>query len=371
MLRQQDRLFRVGLAGCGSIAPLHVQGIKALDDAELVAFADPDPRARARLVAYSHELDSGRVTENLRCYEDLAKLIQNEKPDVVHICTPHHTHVPLAILSLEQGCHVLMEKPPAITLNGLQALEKAVASSQKTVGVCFQNRFNPSSIKAKHLLTTGKIGPVRAARAFVTWKRDAAYYAQASWRGRWATEGGGVMINQAIHTLDLMIWLAGRPVKVEGTLANRHLRGVIEVEDTAEMMMTLENGVAALFYATTAYGADAPVFLELDCGRNRLRLEGDNLFLLDETGSFLPPAVLTDLLNQEPARVPFMEERNPLNDGKACWGQGHQRLIRAFYDSLKPGQEAFPIDLESGSLALKALLALYESHRSKKTVTVI
>lgn len=365
-----DRLFRVGIAGCGAIAPLHGQALAVLPQTSLVGLADPDQAAAIRLQAlWLESRPHSNVAPN--CHTDLTSMLLQDKPDVVHICTPHHTHVPLAVEALANGCHVLLEKPPAITLDDLSTLAQAAGQSDRTIGVCFQNRYNPASQQAKHLLESGKIGPVRAARAFVTWKRDASYYAQAAWRGRWETEGGGVMINQAIHTLDLLIWLAGRPTRVEGTIANRHLRQVIEVEDTAEMQMTLANGATALFYATTAYGADAPVFLELDCIDYRLRLEGDSLILLDGSGLPLPETALQHLLKQEPAHAPLTMagDTSELN-GKACWGQGHLRLIRAFYESLQPGARPFPIDLASGSEALKALLALYASDRTKTPVSL-
>ena len=305
------------------------------------------------------------------CYASLGALLAEHQPDVVHICTPHHTHVPLAVEALQHGCHVVLEKPPAITLDDLADLELAVKASARTLGVCFQNRFNLATQQARHLLETGKLEPVRTARAFVTWKRDAAYYAQAAWRGRWATEGGGVMINQAIHTLDLLLWLAGRPVQVEGTIANRHLREAIEVEDTAEMQIELDSGARADFYATTAYGDDEPVFLELDCTSRRLRLEGDAIQLLDSAGHIQLQTVLDDLLAASPAFVPLPEPAAAAaQNGKACWGLGHQRLIGAFYASLEPNQAPFPISLPGASQALKTLLALYQSHRTGQPVRI-
>lgn len=355
----------VALAGCGAIAPMHVQALQSLESVRLVALADPDAGAARRLLGLF------APDSQIACYASLGELLAGHKIDVVHICTPHHTHVPLAVEALRHGCHVVLEKPPAISLDDLAALEAAVGAGDRSLGVCFQNRFNLASQQARHLLETGKLEPVRTARAFVTWKRDAAYYGQAAWRGRWATEGGGVMINQAIHTLDLLLLLAGRPIRVEGTIANRHLREEIEVEDTAEMHIELGSGARAVFYATTAYGADAPVFLELDCTSSRLRLEGDAIQLLDRNGQPQAQKTLDELLAASPAFVPLPEPAAAAaQNGKACWGLGHQRLISAFYASLEPGQAPFPIGLSSASLALKTLLALYQSDRSGQPVTI-
>lgn len=361
--------FRSALAGCGSIAPMHAQALAALPHVQLTGLADPDLAAARRL--------SQSIAGQPACYADLAGLLAADKPDVVHICTPHHTHVPLAVLALQAGCHVLLEKPPAISLDGLQALSAAVGESDRTLGICFQNRFNAASQQARQILRSGLAGPILAARAMVTWKRDAAYYGQAAWRGKWATEGGGVMINQAIHTLDMLIWLAGRPLTVEGSIANRRLRDIIEVEDTAEMLMSLENGARALFYATTAYSGDAPVFLEISCANVRLRLEGDHLILLDTAGEPLESSRQADWLQkaalaagEDPAYAAGGAGGREANGGKSCWGRGHGVLIGAYYRALAEGGH-FPIDLASGSLALRTLLALYESHRQGKAVTVV
>ncbi|MEA4887984.1 MAG: Gfo/Idh/MocA family oxidoreductase [Clostridiaceae bacterium] len=369
--KEEHKCFRVGLAGCGNIAPMHTQALAALPQVRLVGLADPDREA-------SQKLKSTIAAEDApECYDSLADLLAAAKPDVVHICTPHVEHVPLAVLALKHGCHVLMEKPPAIDLNGLSELSQAVAASGRSLGICFQNRFNAASQQARTLLQSGLAGRVLAARGFVTWNRDDAYYRQADWRGKWASEGGGVMINQAIHTLDLLIWLAGRPTQVEGHIANRHLQQTIEVEDTAEFLMTLENGAKALFYATTAYSSDEPVFLEIRCEQFRIRLEGDQLVLFNAEGELLTEEQQGRLLRLAADRVDELRRTHPdtfpadpyqskadnlAASGKSCWGQGHSRLIGAFYQSLEEGR-SFPVSLNEGSQALRVLLAVYESHR--------
>ncbi len=374
MTNQKEDLkqYRVGLAGCGNIAPMHTQALTAMPQVRLIGLADPDREAALRL---KNTIATGDAPV---CYDTLAELLAAEKPDVVHICTPHVEHVPLAVLALQQGCHVLMEKPPAIDLKSLNELAQAAAASGRALGICFQNRYNSSSQQARVLLQSGLAGRILAARGFVTWDRDAAYYGQAEWRGKWASEGGGVMINQAIHTLDLLIWLAGRPMQVEGHIANRHLQQTIEVEDTAEFLMTLENGAKALFYATTAYSSDEPVFLEIRCEQFRIRLEGDQLILFNAEGELLTDEQQNRLLRLAadqvdegrrtrpdifPADLYQSKTGNPATSGKSCWGQGHSRLIGAFYQSLAE-ERPFPINIDEGSRALRVLLAVYESSRS-------
>ena len=118
------------------------------------------------------------------------KCWERERPEVLHICTPHYLHVPMAIYGLEKGCHVFMEKPPAISKEQFAELERACLNAGKKLGVCFQNRYNPSVIEAKRLLASGKAGRILGARGLVTWSRGGAYYTESGWRGRLETEGG-------------------------------------------------------------------------------------------------------------------------------------------------------------------------------------
>ena len=155
---------------------------------------------------------------------------------------------------------------------------------------------------------------MRTARAFVTWKRDAAYYGQAAWRGRWATEGGGVMINQAIHTLDLLLLLAGRPVQVEGTIANRHLREEIEVEDTAEMHIELAKRRSGRFLMhQLPTGPTRRSSSNWTAPQARLRLEGDAIQLLDRNGQPQNQKKLDELLAAVRLFVPLAG--NPRGSG--------------------------------------------------------
>ena len=155
-------------------------------------------------------------------------MLAHEAIDVLHICTPHALHVPMAEEAVARGIKVFTEKPPVISREHW-ARFSALNSS---VGICFQNRYNKNIRHVKQLLDTGAVGRVTGARAVVAWYRDAPYYQNSGWRGTWALEGGGVLINQAIHTLDLLVMLLGPHTGVDTYMANRQLQGVIEVEDT-------------------------------------------------------------------------------------------------------------------------------------------
>lgn len=327
-------MWKSSIIGCGAIAQVHAAAIDELENVTLLSAADIRPeRAEALTKQYG-----------AAPYSCIDELLKAEKPDVVHICTPHYTHVPLAETALATGCDVVLEKPCCMTLDELPRLKTAVAKSGRHLGVCFQNRYRETSLRAKELITSGAAGKILGARGVVTWKRDEKYYVESGWRGKRATEGGGVMINQAIHTLDLMLWLCGDPVTVEGSTANHHLKGVIDVEDTAEACFTFGDGTRGLFYASTSNCFDSPVYLEVCCENFNLVLEGDDLTVRAPGGKVL-----------EYRSCPL-----PVRRGKACWGAYHETLFRDYYDCLGSGR-AFPIDVDEAGRAVTALLRLYES----------
>ena len=191
--------MKSAIAGCGSIAQLHGRVLTNWIDTALVGAADIDAQKAKTYAEIWHT----------NAYTSLEDMLHREKPDILHICTPHYLHVPMAEYALAQGIHVFMEKPPVISLEQLHSLENAVKNSDARLGLCYQNRYNPSVREARNILASGRAGKILGARGIVTWHRDSAYYTDSTWRGRLATEGGGALINQAVHTLDLLQYLLG------------------------------------------------------------------------------------------------------------------------------------------------------------------
>lgn len=325
--------LRSAIVGCGGIAQVHAQALARQETARLAAFADIRPE-RAQALA---EKFGGTA------YESLDELLSQEAVDVLHICTPHVLHVPMAQAAAARGIAVFTEKPPAISW----AQWREFQALPGRVGVCFQNRFNPSVAYAHEVLESGKLGPLLGARAFVTWRRDAPYYTGSGWRGSLATEGGGALINQAIHTLDLMAQFMGPARSVEASMGNHHLAGVIEVEDTLEAYIGFEKG-SAVFYATTAHVADAPILLELVCGKGALRIEGEEVTITRADGS--------------KERRDFAQA-NTLG-GKAYWGSSHGRCIGEFYRCVLSG-ERFVNDIDGVRETVELMLRIYEKARAK------
>lgn len=289
------------------------------------------------------DIDADKLTpyENVARETDYLRLLDDLKPDAVHICTPHHLHAEMVVAALKRNIHVLCEKPLCIKREEIDEILRAEKASEAQLGVCLQNRYNPANRFAKEYL---KNKTVSCGVAHVAWNRDAAYYASADWRGKRATEGGGVLINQALHTLDLLGWFAGFPESVTASVTNLTLQDVIEVEDSA---MILGDGKAKLsFFATNGAGRDMPVEITLKTNAGTVKI--------------LPRAVLAE------GELHSFEQLDPIN-GKACYGNSHGTLIADFYDCISAGKH-FPIDGEEGSRVIRLVLASYESRGARVPV---
>ena len=178
-------------------------------------------------------------------YASLEEMLENEQVDVLHICTPHYLHTPMAVYALEKGVHVFTEKPPAISRDQFATLKAAAKENHARLGICFQNRYNESTKAMEEILASGENGKIVGARAFVSWMRTKEYYAESDWRGKWETEGGGCLINQSVHTLDLLnLFMGGQPVETQAHMMNYHLKDVIEVEDTVSAYIRYPDAAA-------------------------------------------------------------------------------------------------------------------------------
>lgn len=327
--------MKSAIIGCGGIAAVHAKSIEKLSGVSLAAVADIIPE-RAQALAEQY---------GAKAYTDWEKMLDQEEIDVLHICTPHYLHTPMAVAALRKGISVFMEKPPVTSFRQWEELcqaEREAADGAK-LGICFQNRFNPCVIEVKERLAGGEFGAVKGARGIVTWRREAPYYTESGWRGTKEKECGGVLINQSIHTLDLIQYLIGeKPVSIEATSANHHLKGIIEVEDMLEARISYEDATAC-FYATTGYAADVPPIIELECEKARVRIEDPRATVI---------------------RGDRYEEIVGVSDaerlGKGYWGAGHRSCIGSFYESLREGT-SFPIGLEQIKDTIWLMLNAYAS----------
>lgn len=274
-----------------------------------------------------------------RRFTDYKKMLDEVKPDVVHICTPHYLHAEMVIEALSRGINVLCEKPLCIREEDIARILEAERNSTACLAVCHQNRYNSANRFLKEYLS-GKTVDVAVGQ--VAWHRDEAYYASGAWRGKWDTEGGGVLINQALHTLDLLQWLCGMPETLSSTVSNLTLKGKIEVEDTATLLCRGKNGGNFTFYASNGSIKSCPVELSI-------RADGEWIKVMPRY------AVIGQDLH-------FFEEKHEAR-GKACYGSGHEALIADYYDCIETGRH-FEIDGEEGAKVVRMILAAYRSRGS-------
>lgn len=319
------------VVGCGSISSEHFAAIAANPDVVLVAVSDTDPG----------RLEIAAAAWSCRGYSDYQQMIAEQRPDIVHICTPHHLHAEMAIHCLENNVNVLLEKPLATTLDDAAAVVDAADRSSAQVGVCFQNRYNATSRRLREIVDSQQFGTVHSAVASVIWSRDAKYYERRPWRGRWATAGGGVLINQAIHTLDLLQWYLGDVQDVRGNASTLLLPEPIEVEDTASMVLTHGAGRRSILFATNTHTDNDPVTIELRTQKATLRLHTD-LTVIHSDGS-----------------EEILVEQERRSGEKAYWGASHGRLIDDFYRHVRSDRK-FWIDAREASKTLTTLTSVYD-----------
>lgn len=336
-------MMKIAVIGCGNVSKMHFQALDENPDTQIVAVADIKPE----------RADEMAEKFGARAYYDFDELIKNETLDAVHICTPHYLHTPMAIKALKAGINVLLEKPCSVSAEEVAMLRAAQRESGKQLGVCFQNRYNNCVQYIKGMIESGSMGSVKSIRAFVTWQRGEGYYSD-DWHGTLEKECGGVLINQAIHTVDLVQYFGGGCKRLTAHVSNDHLKGIIEVEDTATILMELAGGATAVFYATTAYSENSGVFIEVALENGKLRLEGEQLYLFDENGGMTEICGRPDIIYQ----------------GRSYWGVGHSILINDFYDCIKNG-EKFGIDAFEGGRAAQIVAACYESSKTGESVEII
>ncbi|MBE3555732.1 MAG: Gfo/Idh/MocA family oxidoreductase [Firmicutes bacterium] len=331
--------IRVALVGLGRIAVSHAAALQASGAAQLALVVDH------RLQRCQHFSER----YNVPYLDDFEATLSRADIDAIEICTPHVTHPAFAIAAACHGKHVLTEKPLATRIEAADAVIAAAQLHHIQVGVVYQMRFTPAAQQLKKWIEEGAIGKPLGARGVLTWHRPTHYYAGSTWKGRWATEGGGVLINQAIHLIDLMLWYLGEVTQVRAYYANV-AHPEVEVEDTAQLHLRFSEGSTGIIYASTAYVADAPLFLEIIGEQGTCRLIGESA-LLEKKGS-----------------TTRVEGTAASTGGPSYWGSGHDALIDAFYHNVQE-ERPFLVDAQEGRKSLAVVLAAYDSARLNEPVS--
>lgn len=334
---------QAAIIGAGAIHTCHVEALSHVPDVALRALVDIDSDKGSRLAA-----DYG-----CHFYQDYREMLLDDAVDVVHICTPHHQHKPMILAALAAGKQVFCEKPMVMNPLDVAEIKSAAAIAQRHVGICYQNRLNPTSLAIARCIEENALGPMRAIKAVLTWSRSGGYYAASPWRGRFATEGGSLLINQAIHTLDLMQWFGQGVSRLKGVVDSTLLADEIDTEDSAMATMYFNNGARGLFYASNCHASDSPLLLELEFERGLLRLTDNELWQLCGDD-----------------RVKLASDASPDGVGKSYWGIGHQQAIRQFYRALDNHPEGHYCGITEAAKSLQMVNAIYQSSLLRKWVHI-
>lgn len=322
----------VAVVGCGAVSRNHGKAIASSKAAVLKYAVDIDlEKAKAFSGTYG-----GEPTD------DYEKVLRDSEVDVVHVVTPHFTHPELAIRAMEAGKDVFCEKPLAIHVSDAKRMIRVSEKTGRKLNVCFQNRLNDSSIEAKRLIEEGTYGKVLSAAALVRWDRGGTYYTESPWRGRYETEGGSCIINQSIHTLDLLQYLCGRVTALSAVDA--HLRDTkdYETEDSVMANFRFENGATAVGAFTNCATGFKTARVEIVLEQARLTVEQGGLAI--------------DL----PDGRKIVHASAVAHGAKSEWGLSHGKMIEAFYASILRGTPV-PVDGRAALEAVKIVNAIQYS----------
>lgn len=249
---------RVGLVGCGRIAATHATALDTLEEAEFIACCDRDIE-RAAHMASEHNVP--------HVFGNAAELFRSGLIDAALVCTPHPAHEAVVVAAAQAGIHVLCEKPIATSLAEADRMIEAADKAGIKFGVIFQRRFWPSSQRIRKAIDDGKLGNLTLCECIVRIWRPREYFESDPWRGKWATEGGGVLMNQAVHSVDHFQWFMGPAVEVVGRHATLRHGAYIDVEDTAAAIVTFANGAIGVIEAASTVKPNAGF---------RVSIHGDN-----------------------------------------------------------------------------------------------
>ena len=333
-MREALKRLRVAVIGCGRISVMHLGSIEQLEEAELVACCDLR-KERAEQAAKRY---------HCRAYTDYLEMMDRERLDAVHICLPHYLHCKVATEAFQRGIAVLSEKPMDVSYEAAEAAVQFAKEKDVLYGVIFQCRYNNAAVLVKNALASGRLGKILSARSVLTWNRAESYYAGSDWKGTWDKEGGGVVIDQAIHSIDLVHWLVNSAVKNIGCSFSRRGGKNIEVEDTAEGLIEYENGVKYAFYCMNNYATDEPIEIRLCCEKGKAVFGYDDAYITYHDGT------IEEAHQEEPPKY---------DGGEDYWGFQHLKQIRQFYAACL-GKEVLDISGEEALKTHKLICEIYK-----------
>ncbi len=339
-----------GIIGCGMIANFHARAIEDVRGAKLVACFDTFPKSADRLAK----------AEGIRGYHDLKEMLADPEVDVVTICTPSGAHLEPAVAAARAGKHVIVEKPLEITLKRCDKIIEECKKNKVTLSTIFPSRFHESSVELKRAIEDGRFGRLTVGDAYVKWFRSQEYYDSGAWRGTWELDGGGALMNQAVHSVDLLTWLMGPVVDIRAQAATlAHKR--IDVEDTAVATLQFANGALGVIEASTATFPGYLKRIEIHGSGGTAVMEEEDIKVWD----------FAKKNRRDAAVLKRMQEAKSTGGGasdpSAIGHHGHaaqfRDVLKAIKNKTKPA-----IDGVEGRRAVEIILGIYKAAETGKSI---
>lgn len=341
--------MRYALIGCGRISPNHLAAAQA-NDLEIVGLCDIDEQMlEDKFLKF--KLDRTRT----KGYSDYKTMIEEQKPDLVSICTESGKHAAIALDCIRAGINVIIEKPIALSIEDADAIINETKKHGVTVSACHQNRFNKSVVKIREAMEQNRFGRLFHGAAHIRWNRGRDYYDRASWRGTWEQDGGALM-NQCIHNIDLLRWMMGDDIDEVYAYTDKLNHPYIEAEDLGLALVKFSNGSYGLIEGTTnIYPQNLEETLYLFGEKGTVKAGGQSVNIIEEWR-------FSDQLDDaEEVKATYHE--NPPN----VYGFGHTPLFADVIDAIQNKREP-KVTAEDGKRALELVLAIYKSAKEGKPI---
>ena len=338
--------MKIGIIGGGNISDTHARAARGIPGVEVVAFYGSNRERTAKLAAQH----GGTV------YDDFDRFLSHRPMDLVAIGSPSGLHAEQGIAAARRGLHVLTEKPIDVSTEKADALIEAAEAAGVKLGVFFQDRLHPAIVQIKRAIAGGSLGTPVMISGRVKWHRPPEYYASSRWRGTLALDGGGALINQAIHTVDLLLWFFGPVARVSGATATRVHK--IEAEDTAAAVLEFANGALGTIEAATSVYPGYARRVEITGSEGTLVLEHDRLASVDLRST--PP----DLGAVQGADSTQSAVTAVVSDASA-----HQRVLEDFIRAIRSNTTP-STDGREGRKSVELVQAIYESSRTHAPVVL-
>jgi len=342
--------YGIAVVGTGMISRFHAKAIADVRGAKLVACFNHNPDKAKKFAK----------EEGCKAYGSMKQMLADPEVDIVSVATPSGAHQEPAVAAARAGKHVIIEKPLEITLRRCDRIINECEKQGVQLATIFPSRFHDSSVKMKRAVDTGRFGQLTLGDAYVKWFRTQEYYDSGAWRGTWELDGGGALMNQAIHTVDLLIWLMGPVAEVQAQTATlTHKR--IEVEDVATATLRFENGALGVIEATTSAYPGYLKRIELHGSQGSAVLEEEDIKSWDFAKKSREDAAILKAMKAKKSGG------GGAADPSAIGHHGHMLQFRDFIKAIKTdGTPA--VDGHEGRRSVEIILAIYKSAASGRTV---